>query len=133
MNTISNYQNIISQAWVGMAIILIMMQITDLVEAGMKNDYSEFTHHLKMKGLWILSIMAIINVIIQNLVKISDYPVVRWVVLIVSILYTLFHVIHQLVHLISGDKFDIHFCFDITHHALGITAIIFAIKWIGLF
>jgi len=132
MNTISNYQNIISQAWVGMALLSIVMQITDLIEAGMKNDFSEFTNHLKMRGLWVFSIMIIINVIMQNLVKISDNPVAKWVILIVTIPYTLFMLLHQLIHLKSGDRFDIHFCFDITHHVLGITAIIFAIKWICL-
>ena len=128
METRINYKGIISASWLGMALLLMMMQITDLIEAGMNSDFSDFNSHLRMSGLWLISVMIIINIIVQVSIFIFDNKAFYWGVFSVSIIYTVFMIYHQISHLVGGDKFDIHFTFDILHHTLGICAIYFSYK-----
>ena len=130
METSSNYKRIISASWLGMGLLLMMMQITDLIEAGMNSDFSDFNSHLKMSGLWLISIMLIINIIVQVSIFMYNRKAFYWGIFSVSIAYTVFMIYHQISHLAGGDRFDIHFCFDILHHALGICAIYYSYKLI---
>ena len=132
MDTNLKYKKIISTAWLGMALLIMMMQITDLIEAGMAMDFTSFNEHLKMSGLWLISVMLIINIAVQMIVVTFDHPNAKKAVFVMSILYTAFMIYHQIDHLIGGDRYDIHFNFDILHHTLGVWAIIFSYKWMNL-
>lgn len=122
-------RNIIAKGWSGMLFLLFLMMITDIVECGIKNDFSFLTKDPGSKGLWFIVIMTIINVSIQILVQTFESKKFRWFVFSLTLLYTLFFIGHQVVHLVMGEGIDIHFFLDITHHLLGIWAVIFAYKW----
>jgi hypothetical protein len=122
-------RNIISKGWSGMLFLLFLMMITDIVEGGIKNDFSILIKDPGVKGLWFIAIMTIMNVIIQILIQTLENKKFRWFVFGLTLLYTLFFVGHQVNHILSGEGIDIHFFLDITHHFLGIWATIFAFKW----
>ncbi|WP_297956611.1 hypothetical protein [uncultured Ruminococcus sp.] len=118
-------------AWNAMALLAISMQTTDTLEAFL-NDNVDFVHHLGMKGIWIFAIMIMVNIIMQFVIAAFDSLKTRIVSLGVTAFYTVFMIIHQVTHLISGDRFDIHFCFDLLHHTFGIIAIIAIYKQIQI-
>ena len=130
MDTSSNHKRVISASWLGMGLLLMMMQITDLIEAGMNSDFSDFNSHLKMSGLWLISVMLMINIIVQVSIFMFNKKAFYWGVFAISIAYTVFMIYHQISHLVGGDRYDIHFNFDILHHALGFCAIYFSYKLI---
>lgn len=124
-----NQRQIIIQGWSGMLFLLIMMFITDFAEYGMRGDFSALIGDPGMTGLWVLAVMACVNVLVSLFLHILDGRIWRWAVFGLTAAYTAFFVIHQLEHLLGGKGVDIHFFFDITHHTLGIIASIAAFKW----
>jgi hypothetical protein len=122
-------RNIIAKSWQGMLMLLFLMMFTDIIECGMKNDFTFLIKDPGTKGLWFIAIVTIVNVITQVSIHTFESKSFRWFVFGVSILYTLFFIGHQVVHLANGEGADFHFFLDITHHILGIWASIYAYKW----
>ena len=122
----------ISKAFSGMLFLLFLMMLTDITECGMKNDFTLLLKDPGIKGLYFISTMTIINVLIQVSVFSFGNILFRYSILILSILYTLFFLAHQIIHLTAGEGIDIHFFLDITHHLLGAWAIIYSYKWTKL-
>jgi len=122
--------SVISKSFSGMLFLLFFMMLTDIVECGMKDDFTLLQQDPGIKGLYFILTMTIINVMLQITVFTTRKALFRKAVFIISILYTLFFVAHQVIHLASGEGIDIHFFLDITHHILGIIAIVFSYKWI---
>lgn len=116
----------------GMLFLLVMMFITDFAEYAMANDFSLLIGDPGINGLWVLAIMACINVLTGLFLLVFENRTSRWVFFGIIAAYTMFFVIHQLEHLINGAGIDIHFFFDVTHHTLGITASISAFRWAKL-
>ena len=118
-------------AWNAMALLAISMQTTDTLEAFL-NENVDFVHHLGMKGIWIFAVMIMVNIIMQFIIAAFDSLKTRCLALGVTGFYTVFMMVHQITHLIGGDRFDIHFCFDLLHHTFGIIAIIAIYKQIQM-
>lgn len=133
MNQQWKYQGILLQGWVGMLFILITMLITDVLEYSMRGEYEELSvllaHDPGVTGLWFLSVMICFNVIAQMLIRTIDKKACVWRAFWVSLVYTLFFVVHQVVHVISGEGFDIHTILGVTHHVLGFWATWAAYNW----
>lgn len=123
-------QIVISKSFAGMLSLLFLMMLTDITECGMKNDFALLQKDPGLKGLYFISAMTIINVILQATIFTNRKIFYRYFILGISILYTLFFVVHQVIHLASGEGIDIHFFLDLTHHVLGIIAINYSYKWI---
>ena len=122
-------ENVISKSFSGMLFLLFLMMLTDITECGIKNDFTLLHKDPGVKGLYFISAMTIINVLLQVTVFTIRKILFRKVVFLISILYTLFFIIHQVIHLRSGEGIDIHFFLDLTHHILGILAIIYSYNW----
>ena len=137
MNEIERkYQGMIVQGWIGMLFLLITMFITDLVEFAIRGGYEEMSALLTadpgISGLWFLACLICLNVLAQMSIRALHKKTCRWLVFFVTLSYTLFFVAHQVVHLINGEGFDIHFIIDITHHIIGFWACWAAYKWVTL-
>ncbi len=127
-----NLRKIVIQGWAGMLFLLIVMVITDLVKYGMSGDFSPLIKDPGMRGLWFIATVTCISVLVQMFLRTYDDKRCRWSFFAVTLAYTLIFIAHQLIHLFSGDGFDIHFVLDVTHHILGIWATIAAYKWVKL-
>lgn len=125
----AQFRSIISKCWNGMLLLLLLMMITDIVECGMRNDFTFLTQDPGNNGLWFIVVMAITNICMQVSVQTFESKIFIWFVFGATLLYTLLFVMHQIIHLISGEGVDYHFYLDITHHLMGVWAAIFAFKW----
>lgn len=125
-------KSIIVQGFVGMLFLLLMMTISDLVKAGLTENFSLLQRDPGIIGLWLTAILVCVNVLIQIAIRTFDGKKFRWNIFIISIIYAVLFVLHQIFHLIVGDGINIHFMFDITHHIIGIWVIIYAFKWAKL-
>jgi hypothetical protein len=122
-------RSIIIKGWSGMLFLLLLMMITDLVECGMKNDFTLLLRDPGISGLNFIVIMTVTNVLVQIALLTFENKKFKWFVFVLTLLYTLVFIGHQANHLIAGEGIDIHFFLDLTHHLLGIWATIFAFRW----
>jgi len=129
MNT-TKWRNIIIQGWSGMLFLIIFMMLTDIIECGMKTDFTLLQSDPGINGLWFIVIVASVNVLVQISIKTFDGYYFRWGIFVLTIIYTLIFVAHQCIHLANGEGFDMHFVFDVIHHTLGIWATIAAFQWV---
>jgi hypothetical protein len=121
-------KRIVIQGWTGMLFLLVLMMITDLIEFGMRGDFSALAKDPGMKGLWFIAVVACINVLGQIFVLIARSKRSRWAIFLFSSIYTLTFVGHQFVHVLGGEQFDIHSVLDISHHILGACASVAAYR-----
>ncbi len=133
MNQQRKHQGILLQGWVGMLFILITMLITDVLEYSMRGEYEDLSLLLRndpgMVGLWFLSAMICFNVIAQMLIRTISKKACVWRAFWITLVYSLFFVVHQVVHVVNGEGFDIHTILGVTHHILGFWATWAAYKW----
>jgi hypothetical protein len=129
----SQFRAITAQAWSGMLAVLLTMFIADMVRLAMLGQYSELTTSLSADpgraGLWVLVCLICLNTLVQVAVHTFDAPLFRKAVFWVSALYTVFFMLHQAVHVASGESFGLHTVLDFTHHALGLWACWASRQW----
>lgn len=129
----ARYRAITAQAWSGMLVILLTMFIADLVRLSMQGQFSELAKSLATDpgrtGLWVLVALICVNTLVQVAVRTFDAPLFRKVVFWVSVAYTAFFVLHQVVHVVSGESFGLHTVLDFTHHVLGLWACWASFQW----
>ncbi len=106
-----------------------MMILTDLIEFGMRGDFSPLIKDPGIGGLWFIAAVTSVSVIVQMLLRTQDARSCRWAFFVVTVAYTSVFIAHQVIHIISGEGFDIHFLLDVTHHSLGVWASIAAYRW----
>lgn len=127
------YRDLVAQGWAGMLFLLLTMLIADIIELAMQGDYGRTTVHLLtdpgIVGLWFLSCLICVNVLAQMAIRATPENKYRTWILILTAAYGVFFLAHQIVHLQSGEGFDIHFILDITHHTLAAWASWAAFKW----
>ncbi len=127
------YQSIVVQGWIGMLFLLLTMFITDIVELGMQGDYANTSDFLLrdpgVTGLWVLSFLICFNVLAQISIRSISKHKCRWWVFGITVGYTAFFLAHQVMHLLSGEGFDIHFILDSTHDVIGAWASLAAYRW----
>lgn len=124
----NRWRDIIVQGWSGMLFLLFLMMLIDLIEFGMKGDFSALIKDPGVNGLWFIVIMTGINVIAQISMRTFDNKSFRWIMFGATAIYTMVFVGHQISHLIPG-VFDFHFVIDVVHHILGVWASIAAYRW----
>lgn len=125
-------QSIIAQGYVGMLFLLIMMTVSDLTVAGLSQNFSLLQNDPGTAGLWLTAVILCINVLIQIAVRTFDGKKFRQGIYVVSIVYVLLFVAHQIFHFAAGDGITIDLMYDITHHIIGFWVIIYARKWAKL-
>ena len=127
-----NIRSIIAQGYVGMLFLLVMMTVSDLTVAGLSQNFDPLQNDPGIAGLWMTAVLLVINVLIQIAVRTFDGKKFRQSIFVVSIIYMLLFVGHQIFHFAAGDGVTIHLMYDITHHIIGIWVIIYAFKWAKL-
>lgn len=130
-----HYQDAISHAWLGMLAVLIVMLIVDVLDYAMHGRYEQLSeilaHDPGARGLRVLVAMLSANSLIQTSVNLFSAAEFRVFIFICSIVYVLFFVAHQVLHLLKGESLGLHSVLDFTHHALGASAIWAAWNWIN--
>lgn len=125
-------KNVIVQGYVGMLFLLVMMTVSDLVVAGLSQNFDLLQNDPGIIGLWMTAVLLCINVLIQIAIRTFDGKKFRQGIYAVSIIYMLFFVAHQIFHFTAGDGITIDLMYDVTHHIIGVWVIIHAGKWAKL-
>ena len=125
-------RSIIAQGYVGMLFLLVMMTISDLTIAGLSKNLDLLQNDPGTIGLWMTAVLLCINVLIQIAIRTFDSRKFRQSIYVISIIYMLLFVVHQIFHFAVGDGITIDLMYDITHHIIGIWVIIYARKWAKL-
>src|SRR3989344_4122685 len=127
-----NIRNIIVQEYVGMLFLLIMMTVSDLTIAGLSKNLDLLQNDPGVIGLWMTAVLLCINVLIQITIRTFDGKKFRQGIYVISIIYMLLFVAHQIFHFVAGDGVTIDLIYDTTHHIIGVWVIIYAHKWAKL-
>ena len=127
-----NLKNIIVQGYVGMLFLLIMMTVSDLTVAGLSQNFNLLRNDPGAVGLWMTAVILCINVLIQIAIRTFDGKKFRQGIYVISIIYVLLFVAHQIFHFATGDGVTIDLMYDTTHHIIGVWVIIYARKWAKL-
>lgn len=122
-------KSVIAQGYVGMLFLLVMMTVSDLTVAGLTKNFDPLQNDPGIMGLWMTAVLLCVNVLIQIAIQTFDGKKFRQGIYVVSIIYLLLFVAHQIFHFAAGDGLTIDFLYDITHHVLGIWVIIYARRW----
>lgn len=127
-----NIRSVIVQGYVGMLFLLVMMTVSDLTAAGLSQNFDLLQNDPGTIGLWLTAVLLSFNVLIQIAVRTFDGKKFRQSIYVISIIYMLLFVGHQIFHFAAGDGVTIDLMYDITHHIIGIWVIIYAFKWAKL-
>ena len=127
-----NLKSIIVQGYVGMLFLLIMMTVSDLTVAGLSQNFDLLQNDPGTAGLWMTAVILCINILIQIAIRTFDGKKFRQGIYVMSIIYVLLFVAHQIFHFVAGDGVTIDLMYDTTHHIIGVWVIIYARKWAKL-
>ena len=132
---IKNHSNrhALSTSWAGMLAILLAMLLIDPLQYLMSGQYEDLSQTLQHDpgtlGLRVLMVMLCLNTLMQVGVQMFVGPRWRSLVLVVTALYGLFFLVHQVVHVAGGEALGLHTVLDVTHHLLAIAATTAAWWW----
>lgn len=128
-----NPRNIITAAWGGMLAVLLMMLMLEPLRHSMNGTYSELSAALQLDpgqlGLKVLVALICLNAIVQIAAQTLSCRTSKISILVISVLYGLFFLFHNLVHLVGGEQLGLQTMLDITHHILAVAAIWGAWRW----
>ena len=132
---IKNHSNrhALSTSWAGMLAILLAMLLIDPLQYLMSGQYEDLSQTLQHDpgtlGLRVLMVMLCLNTLMQVGIQMFVGPRWRSLVLVVTALYGLFFLVHQVVHVAGGEALGLHTVLDVTHHLLAIAATTAAWRW----
>lgn len=133
MNTPINHRNILTTAWAGKLVVLLAMLLIDPIQHAMTGQYEALTQTLQhdpdILGLRVLIGMLCLNALMQVGIQMFCGLAWRGFVLVITALYGLFFLIHQVVHMAGGEALGLHTVLDVTHHLLALAGVVSAHKW----
>jgi hypothetical protein len=127
-----NIKSVIVQGYVGMLFLLIMMTVSDLTVAGLSKNLDLLQNDPGIVGLWMTAVLLCINVLVQIAIRTFDGKKFRQGIFVISVIYVLLFLAHQIFHFAAGDGVTIDSMYDVTHHIIGVWVIIYARKWAKL-
>jgi len=80
-------------------------------------------------GLQVLIVLLCLNAIVQVTVHARSCRTAKVCVLVLSVLYGLFFLAHNIFHMVGGEPLGLQSVLDFTHHALAGFAIWGAWRW----
>ena len=128
-----NHRAIIATSWGGMLALLLAMLMLSPLQYAMNGQYEALTKVLREDpsplGLQVLIVMLCLNALVQVTVHARSCRTAKVSVFILSVLYGLFFLAHNIVHMLGGEPLGLQSVLDFTHHALAGFAIWGAWRW----
>jgi len=129
----TNYRAVVATSWGGMLALLIAMLILEPLRYAMNGQYEALTSLLRHDpgptGLQVLIALLCLNVLVQVTVHARECRTAKVSILVLSVLYGMFFLIHTVAHFLGGDALGMQLVLDMTHHALAALAIWGAWRW----
>lgn len=128
-----NHRALVATAWGGMLAVLLAMLMLEPLRHAMSGDAAGLTtllqHDPGPTGLSVLVVMLCLNALVQVLVQARTCRTAKNAVLLLSVLYGLFFVAHNVIHFAGGEALGLQSVLDGTHHVLAACAIWGAWQW----
>ena len=128
-----NYRAVIPTSWSGMLAVLLAMLMLSPLQYAMNGQYEALTLVLRddpsSLGLQVLIVLLCLNAIVQVTVHARSCRTAKVCVLVLSVLYGLFFLAHNIVHMVGGEPLGLQSVLDFTHHVLAGLAIWGAWLW----
>ena len=128
-----NYRAVVATSWGGMLALLLAMLMVSPLQYAMNGQYEALTWVLREDpsplGLQVLIVMLCLNALVQVTVHARSCRTAKVSVFILSVLYGLFFLAHNIVHMISGEALGLQSILDFTHHVLAGFAVWAAWRW----
>lgn len=129
----TNHRAVVASAWAGMLAVLIVMLLLEPLRFAMKGEYAVLSERLRAdpgrSGLAALVVLICLNVLVQVVVQARACRLAKVAVLVSSVLYGLFFLGHNIVHLMGGEPLGLQSLLDGTHHVLAAFAIWASWRW----
>ncbi|MEE8056392.1 MAG: hypothetical protein V3T17_00955 [Pseudomonadales bacterium] len=123
-------RSLIAQGWTTMFLLFAANLVMDLARCQVMDTCRPWAEHLGQGGLVVVTIVMMIYGVVPMLVRCVNLRFFRYVVVFQSIAVTLFYFVHEMTHLMAGDKpFGISHGLDILHHVIGVSVIVASILW----
>ena len=110
-----------------MLVLLLAMLVLEPLRYAMSGQYENLTSLLSKDpgpfGLKVLIVLLCLNTIVQVTVHARSCQTAGISVLVLSVLYGMFFLAHNLVHALGGEPLGLQSVLDFTHHALALLAI----------
>jgi len=120
----------IAQGWTAMFFMVICGFLSDLIKSAVTADFTKWDRDPGPIGLNIVSCVMAIYIFMPVLIRAVKAQWFRWLVVTLTVFFSLFFVAHQVAHALSGTRpFDIVHVFDFGHHILGIWVTVLAVRW----
>ena len=129
----TNYRAVIPTSWGGMLAVLLAMLMLSPLQYVMNGQYEALTLVLRNDpsplGLQVLIVLLCLNAIVQVTVHARSCRTAKVCVLVLSVLYGLFFLAYNIVHMVGGEPLGLQSVLDFTHHVLAGLAIWGAWRW----
>jgi len=123
-------QSRIAQGWTSMFFMVLCGFLTDLIKSAVGNDFDKWKTDPGYMGLSMVSVVMAIYIFMPMLIRTINAHWFRWLVVVLTVFFSLFFVAHQVAHALSGTRpFDMIHVFDFGHHILGIWVTVLASRW----
>lgn len=115
-----NHRAVIATSWGGMLALLLAMLMLSPLQYAMNGQYEALTKVLREDpsplGLQVLIMMLCLNALVQVTVHARSCRTAKVSVFILSVLYGLFFLVHNIVHMVGGEPLGLQSVLDFTHH-----------------
>lgn len=126
-----NFKQSISFGWIGMATVLISMFVVQIIECAIQKNMELFNADPGPKGVKMITVMLCVYALMPMAVNVFESRWFRWFTTVTTIIFTLFMILHQLNHHLTGTSLGMTIMLlDFTHHTLGIWTSYMAIVWL---
>lgn len=120
----------IAQGWTVMFLLFVSILFFELSQGVINDELSMFRSEAGRRAWRVAVLLIAVHASTPMLVCLVDGRRFRWALFGVTLVQTLALIVHQVVHLVNGEKpFDAFQCLDALHHALGIAVSVLAWRW----
>jgi hypothetical protein len=120
----------IAQGWTAMLFCLMCNQINILQRDAVLNNFSDWAPETGMKGIYFLSGIFTIHIIMPLLVRSFDGAFFRKVAVVCAVILGLFPLVHQVVHAFMATRpLTWVYVFEFVHHGIALWVLVQSVKW----
>jgi hypothetical protein len=123
--------SILSQGWTALMLTMLMLGLTDLFLAAIRNSFFHVSIHPGIKGWVVTCICASIYILMSVLVRLCYGRRFRWFNAGLMILVTVLVMVHHVADAIrfASTHHDIYHVINTTHHVIGVLMSVLAVRW----
>lgn len=131
MNNAPQRAHLVAQGWILMFLLFICIFVSEFLGAVISGNLSIYTSDEGAAGLKLMTGMMLLHAFVPMLVCSFDARWFRWAVAVLTLLFGLIMMGHEISHLfvIKNREFGRSDLLDLAHHALSLWVAAIAVQW----